>query len=156
MYELLIMVLDKLELKYAIRSKNGEQFISLTFEKEDMDEVVVRYNVLIFAEEILNAVTILIPSISPLGVENIDLIDIITLEDKINYLNEKSLYGKLTVESNKEITYDYSFVYINDFEYLEVVVKSIFEYIDFIVYETALLTSPLITLKEFRLIREKV
>ena len=154
MINMLKKILNELNLKFTIKENASDQYISLTYEKEDIFNELIRYNVLIFADVSVNAVSFYVPAIYPIGNRDNKTIDLTVLKEKIEYINEKNLYGMLTVKNNREVVYDYSFVFIDNHEYLKEVMVVIFDYIDFIVYEVGLLTNPYISLHEFISIRE--
>lgn len=149
-------VFEQLELKYTIRDRDDSAYISMTFEKSDVFNERFRYNLLIFSDEEVEAITILIPSInSKMSFKN-ESSDLEVLKKKINFINERILYGGLKVMENREVRFDYSFVYINDENYLKVIFDTLLKYIDFIIYEVSLLMEPTIGLKEFLEIRKIV
>ncbi|MEK4081276.1 hypothetical protein [Solibacillus sp. FSL K6-1126] len=154
MIGLLKEVLNDINLKYTVREKGEEQFISLTFEKEDLFNELIRYNILIFTDPSINAVSLYVPAINPIGVDDFKSLNNNILKEKIEYFNERNLYGMLKVMENNEIRFKYSFVYLHSYEYLKDVLEVLFGYIDFIVYEVALLAMPTLSLRNFISIRE--
>lgn len=137
-------ILKKMNLKYTIRKNkydNNIEYISLKFEKVDPYDNLVHYSVLIFLDEFLGTVSIVIPSINPILSDDLDL-DIELLEEKIEFLNHKGVYGHLTLDKKLiEVSYKYNFVYIPKEKYLQLVLHELFIYMDFIVYEAGVLLS---------------
>ncbi|MGE7951919.1 hypothetical protein [Lysinibacillus xylanilyticus] len=154
--ESIITMLEQLELNYTIRDQDNSAYISMTFEKSDPFNKRFRYNLLIFSDDEVEAVSILIPSINSVMSYRNQKSDFEVLKKKIDYINERILYGTLNVMNNREIIYEYSFVYIENIHYLKKVFETLLKYIDFIIYEVSLLMEPSIGLEEFVKIRELV
>ncbi|MDP1392004.1 hypothetical protein [Lysinibacillus capsici] len=155
-FESIITMLKQLEIKYTIRDHRDSAYISMTFEKSDLFNERFRYNLLIFSDIDVEAVSILIPSINSIMSYKNQNSDFEVLKKKIDFINDRILYGTLKVMNNKEVRYDYSFVYIDDIHYLKKVFQTLLKYIDFIIYEVSLLMEPSIGLEEFLKIREIV
>lgn len=154
MIDMLKRVLRDMELKFTIRENSNKQYISLTFEKEDLFDQIFRYNVLIILDESVRTVSIYVPSINPVGGIDVKNIKSDILHEKIAYMNERTLYGYLNVRENNEVRYKYSFVYIDDYVYTRHILDTLFDYIDFITYEAGLIINPVITLKDLKRLRE--